>query len=95
MSHEEEPQNPQQKTDEPISLAELSRQYLHGAVAVEEYLAMERQLTPRFGETPVASVAILEEIKSSTKVPLNQQQALPESKDSESVAAEEGEENKD
>jgi len=37
------------QTEQPISLAELSRQYLRGEIKLEEYLALEKKLTPRFG----------------------------------------------
>lgn len=42
------------------SLAELSRQYLYGNVGVEEYLALEKRLTPHSGESSTATIAIEE-----------------------------------
>jgi hypothetical protein len=53
-----------QETEQHISLAELSRQYLFGEVGVDEYFALERQLTPQFGETAVTTFALEEQTGS-------------------------------
>ncbi len=86
LSLEKEPQSQkqEQETEQQLSLAELSRQYLNGKVGLDEYLALERQMTPRFGEAAVATLAIEEEIKSTILAALNHQQTPPRGDDSES-----------
>ena len=85
MNPKKEPpsQKPEQETEQPLSLAELSRQYLNGQVGLDQYLALERQMTPRFGEAAVATIAIEEEIKSSKLATKNQQQPSSGDKGSE------------
>ncbi len=41
----------QDEQEFPLSLAELSRQYLLGEIDIEDYLAYEQLLSPPFGET--------------------------------------------
>ena len=45
------------------SLAVLSRRYLKGEIGLDEYLAQERQLGPKFGEVGPASEKILRKVK--------------------------------
>jgi hypothetical protein len=54
---------PSQPHKETTSLAELSRRYLKGELGLEDYLAQERHLTPRFGEVGLASKMILRKVK--------------------------------
>ncbi len=64
--NKESQNNKQDKQDKPISsLAELSRQYLYGNVDVEAYLALEKQLTPRFSKSTITTTSIEQEIKAS------------------------------
>lgn len=55
----------QEQGKEVSSLAELSRQYLYGHVGVEEYLALEKRLTPHFNESSMAAIATEEKNKSN------------------------------
>ena len=42
--------DPDWKPQQAVSLAELTRQYLHGEIDLDTYLAQERNLTHHFGE---------------------------------------------
>ena len=86
MSPEKELQGQknEQETEQQLSLAELSRQYLKGKIGLEDYLIQERQMTPHFGEPAVATLAIEEEIKTNRQAIINQQQISSKGNDSES-----------
>jgi hypothetical protein len=43
----------QEEQELPLSLAELSRQYLLGEIDIEDYLACEQLLSPPFGASQV------------------------------------------
>ena len=65
MSPEKELQGQknEQETEQQLSLAELSRQYLKGKISLEDYLIQERQFVPKFGEVSPATKRILKEFK--------------------------------
>ncbi len=79
MNFERKPQGHEQRKElgHLLSLAEITRRYLFGAMDVNEYLALERQLTPYFSEYPVATEA---EIESNRQTIINQLQTTSEEK---------------
>ncbi len=70
MHFERKPQGHEQRKElgHLLSLAEITRRYLFGTMDVNEYLALERQLTPYFSEYPVATEA---EIESNRQAIIN------------------------
>ncbi len=57
---------PPRPTKETTSLAELSRRYLKGEIGLEDYLAQERQLGPKFGEVGPAAKKLLIKFKQGS-----------------------------
>jgi hypothetical protein len=67
MSGNDESEKLQRETSRQLSLAELSRQYLYGNVGIEEYLAIERQLTPHYFDEALKVRISIEQINSKTQ----------------------------
>ena len=68
-----------QQPGQPLSLAELSRRYLQGEIGIDDYLAQERQVIPRFGESRTApdAAAIASQVAGVVDNLERDRQAIP------------------